>query len=55
MRKIIDSKSKDAQHQISFRISKKLAFDFKDKLKRESRSVTLFFVNAIKDYLAKSS
>lgn len=39
--------------QISFRVSDKLLRLFKEKLKRESKSLTLFFQNTIKEYLEK--
>ena len=46
-------KQKTPKKQISFLIDERLFRDFHSKLKRQSKSLTLFFQNVIKEYLAK--
>jgi len=39
--------------QISLRLDEKLLAELKAKLSKESKSLTLFLINVIRDYVAK--
>ena len=41
------------QIQVAFRIDEELYKKFREKLRRESKVGTLFFENAVKEYLKK--
>jgi hypothetical protein len=48
-----EDKGNNIFKQVGFRIEEKLYKDFTAKLKRESKSLTLFFQNMIKEFMQK--